>query len=220
MASAALLTAPPRSRRVSQRPAGQPLLTSELFLDWLEPGVRADLIGGKILMHSPVNLRHADLLNFLDPLLRAYIEAHDIGKLYRENVAVRLSARDTFMPDLGYFPKEQIARMAPAHVPFAPTFAVEALSPSSEKRDRTDKFASYELHGVQEYWLLDPEKLAHRFYRRSGDMFVEFADGVERIDSFSLPGFWVKRAWLDPERLPAVRACLAEITGARPRRRG
>lgn len=220
MASAALLTAPPRPRRAPPRPAGRPLLTSEQFLDWLEPGVRADLIDGKISMHSPVNLRHADLLNFLDHLLRTYVEDHDLGKLYRENVAVRLSARDTFMPDLCYFPTEQIARMAPAHVPFAPTFAVEAISPSSDKRDRTDKFSHYELHGVQEYWILDPEKLDHRFYRRSGEMLVEFADGADRIDSFSLPGFWVKRAWLDPERLPPVRPCAAEIAGAKPKRRG
>jgi Uma2 family endonuclease len=216
MAPSTLLEPSPRAARV---PVGEPLLSSEQFLDWLEPGIRADLVGGKIRMHSPVNLRHARLLNFLERLMAAHIEDHDLGELHRENVAVRLSARDTFMPDLAYFPKEQIARMAPSHVPFAPTFAVEAVSPSSEQRDRSEKFSRYELHGVQEYWILDPEKLAHRLYRRSGEMFTEFAAGAARIDSFSLPGFWVKRAWLDPERLPAVRTCLAEIGGAKARRR-
>ena len=217
MASPALLAPPPRPTRA---PLGRPLLNSEQFLDWLEPGVRADLIDGEIHLHSPVNLRHARLLNFFDHLMRSFIEEHDLGELHRENVAVRLSARDTFMPDLAFFPKEQIARMAPTHVPFAPTFAVEAVSPSSDRRDRTDKFSHYELHGVQEYWILDPEKLAHCFYRRSGEMFVEFAAGTDRIDSFSLPGFWAKRAWLNTERMPAVRACLAEIAGSKSKRRG
>lgn len=217
MASAIATTQPSRRRKI---PAGRPLLTSEQFLDWLEPHVYADLIGGTVFMHSPVNLRHADLLNFLDCLTRLFIEDNDLGVLHRENVAVRLSARDTFMPDLAFFPKEQIPRMAPSHVPFAPTFVVEALSPESAKRDRTEKFSRYELHGVQEYWILDPEKLDHRFYRRSGDMLQEFAEGADRIDAFTLPGFWVKRVWLDPARLPAVRACLAEITGPKPRRRG
>lgn len=199
----------------------QNLLTSEDFLDWLEPGVRADLIGGEIIMHSPVNLRHARLLNFVDHLLRSYIEHEDLGELHREAVAVRLSVRETFLPDLAFFTKGQAARLAPTHAPFAPTFVLEALSPTTAHNDTGRKFAAYELHGVQEYWILDPQKLAHRFHRRAGDMFVEFAAGAERIDSASIPGFWVKRAWLNPEQPPAVSACLAEILKQRkPRGRG
>ena len=83
-----MLTAPalPKS-------AGRRLLTSEEFLEWLQPGVRADLIGGEIVMHAPVNLRHARLLNFVDCLLRLYIEHEDLGELHREAVAIRLSVR-------------------------------------------------------------------------------------------------------------------------------
>ena len=208
--SAQLLSPPPRPR-----PANH-LLTSEEFLDWLEPGVRADLIGGEIYMHSPVNLRHANLINFLDHLLRSYLEEESLGVLHREVVAVRLSLRETFLPDLAYFTAQQAARFAEAHVPVAPTFVVEALSPATAHNDTRRKFSAYELHGVQEYWILDPQKLAHRFYRRAGDMFVEFAAGAARIDSASLPGFWVKRAWLNPEKPPAVRAALAEILKPRP----
>jgi hypothetical protein len=99
------------------KPATRRLLTSEEFLDWLQPGVFADLIGGEIVMHTPVNLRHARLLNFID----------------------------------------------------------------------------------------------HHFYRRAGDMLGEFAAGAEVVGSSSLPGFWVKRAWLNPEKLPPVSQCLREI---------
>jgi hypothetical protein len=42
------------------------LWTADEFLEWLEPGVFADLIDGEILMHSPVSLLHANLANFLD----------------------------------------------------------------------------------------------------------------------------------------------------------
>jgi Uma2 family endonuclease len=206
---------PPRLPRVRRHPA---LLTSEEFLDWLQPGIRADLIGGFIHMHSPVQLDHADLLNFFDSLLRQYIEEEQIGKLYRELVAVRLSSRETFMPDLAYFTTAQVARLPKSHAPFAPTFACEVLSPSSVKRDTEQKFAAYELHGVQEYWVLDPRKLVHRFYRLHVDVLEEFAEGEERVESVSIPGFWVKRAWLNPEKLPAVKSCLAEILRSRKRR--
>ena len=189
------------------------LMTSEEFLDWLQPGVFADLIGGEIAMHSPVNLRHARLINFVDRLLAAYLEAEDLGELHRESVAVRLSVRETFMPDLAYFTKAQAARLTGSHVSFAPPFIVEALSPATAANDTGRKFEAYELHGVQEYWILDPERLAHRFYRRAGDMLEDFGVGMERIDSLTVPGFWIKRSWLDPQKLPPVNACLAEILG-------
>jgi|GEM_PF-931689 len=191
---------------------GAVLLSSEQFLDWLQPGTFADLIGGQIAMHSPVNLRHATLVNFLDHLLRSYLEETDLGGvLHRESVAVRLSARETFMPELGYFTARQAERLGESHAAFAPMFVAEALSPSTAKNDLGPKFASYELHEVQEYWILDPQKLEHRFFRRAGDMLEEFATGVEKITSTSIQGFWVKRAWLNPEKMPKVSACLKEI---------
>ncbi|MBM3833536.1 MAG: Uma2 family endonuclease [Verrucomicrobia bacterium] len=200
------------------------LMTSEEFLDWLQPGTFADLIDGEIVMHSPVNLRHARLINFIDRLLSAYIEHEDLGELHRESVAVRLSVRETFLPDLAYFTKNQAARLMATHAPFAPAFVLEALSPGTAYNDTGRKFAACELHGVQEYWILDPEKLDHHFYRRTGDMLTEFAQEGARINSASIPGFWVNRGWLNPTKLPAVARCLAEIIAShkqgRHRRKG
>jgi Uma2 family endonuclease len=210
-----MITAVAQPRKREQR-----LLTSEQFLEWLEPGVFADLINGEIVKHPPVNLKHARLVNFIHLLLASYIENKDLGEIHRGSVAVRLSIRVMFMPDLAYFTKSQTARLAETHAPFAPTFVLEALSPSTAHNDLGRKFAAYELHDVQEYWILDPQKLDHHFYRREGDMFGEFAVGSERIESSSIHGFWVKRAWLNPAKLPAVSACLAEIIGTnKPSRR-
>ena len=205
------LTAMPVTPPLKKR-AVKPLLTSEDFLDWLEPGIFADLIGGEVHMHSPVNLRHATLVNFLDRLLANYLEEVDLeGVLHRETVAVRLSARETFMPDLCYFTQSQASRLGVSHAAFAPMFVVEALSPATAKRDRGLKFAAYERHGVQEYWVLDPDGLDHKFYRRAGDLLEEFAVGADKIESCSIPGFWVRRSWLDPEKPLKVKACLKEM---------
>jgi len=201
-------SAPPRRARVEK-----PLLTAAEFLDWLEPGVQADLIEGVVHMHSPVNLRHADLLNFMDFLLRGYVEQHELGKLYREVVAVRLGPRTVLMPDLAFFTPGQRRHFEASHIIAAPTFALEVLSPSSRRRDLGDKFAKYELHGVQEYWVLDPEELHHRFYRREGEYLVEFGQDEAVIRSVSIRGFRVKRAWLNPDRLPAVHQALADLPG-------
>ena len=152
-------------------------------------------------MHTPVSLRHARLVNFLHTLLTLFAEAKGIGEVHREVVAVRLSSRNVFLPDLAFFSSEQVPRMKETHVPFAPVWVCEALSSNTADRDVGPKFAAYEEHGVQEYWILDPETLAHRFYAREGEILVEFAKGDSRIRSHTIPGFRVERSWLNPGNL-------------------
>ena len=40
----------------------------------------------------------------------------------------------------------------------APDFVVEILSPSTQRRDRLEKYNLYRLAGVREYWIVDPER--------------------------------------------------------------
>jgi Uma2 family endonuclease len=190
------------------------LWTATDFLEWLKPGVHADLIYGEKFMHSPVNFRHARLLNFLHHLMDLYVQHKRIGEVHREVIAVRLSTRNVFLPDLAYFTPEQIGRLAESHAPFAPALVVEALSPWSADRDVGPKFAAYEEHGVQEYWVLDPDTRAHRFYHRQGEELVEFAAGEPVIRAHAIPGFWVRREWLNADPLPEVAPCLERVLAA------
>ena len=92
------------------------LLTAEDFLEWLEPGRTADLIDGEVCMHSPVSIRHARLLNFLDRLLGTYVDRHRLGELFREEVAVRLSSRNVFQPDLAFYRADRNNQVRENHV--------------------------------------------------------------------------------------------------------
>ena len=208
------LKAAERKEKRAVKPSLYPRLwTSEEFLDWLRPGVRADLIHGQLFMHSPANIYHGRQLNTLDYLLRGYIDAKQAGELFRESIAVQFDGRDVFLPDLCYFNPEQVSRLVPAYVPFAPTMVVEALSQRTARRDTGIKFAAYERHGVQEYWIIDPIEEDHRFFVREENLLVEFAKREDRVESRSLPGFFIKREWLSPTKAPSVRACLREILG-------
>ena len=204
------------------QPAGRPLISSEQFLDWLEPGIHADLIAGQIFTRSPSTFRHARYVNFLSHLMALYIEEFNLGELHRETIAIRLGPRDTFLPDLSYFTPEQVTRLGEPHADFAPVFVIEVLSPATAARDRGVKFSAYETHGVMEYWLIDPDNAQHHFYRRVGDVLEEYAADAAaalRVEALSIPGFWIKREWLDsPDRLPAISACLADLRDARPHR--
>jgi hypothetical protein len=89
------------------------------------------------------------------------------------SLTVLLSATSAFSPMTS-------RPLGPGTRPIAPTLVVEALSPWSADRDVGPKFAAYEEHGVQEYWVLDPEHLANRFYRREGELLVELPTSKER----------------------------------------
>ena len=187
------------------------LLTAEDFLSWLTPKRRADLLDGEIFMHSPVSIRHADLLNFLDRLLGSYVDRRSLGFLYREVVAVRLSSRNVFLPDLCFIRKERKDSIRENHIEGAPDLVVEVLSGRTADRDVGPKFAEYEQHGVTEYWVLDPETLAHRFYRRDGELLVEYGENAPKIESETVKGFFVRREWLDPGSLPSISDTLAAV---------
>ena len=188
------------------------LWTDEEFLAWLEADRHADLINGERYMHSPVSFIHARMTNFLDHLLRSYLGRSGVGgELHREVIAVRLSLRNVFMPDLSWFTEKQVAKLEPNHAPFAPTWVCEVLSPRTAKRDLGVKFAHYEAAGVREYWILDPESFEHRFYTQAGSALVEYASEGEWIPSRCIRGFKVRRSWLHPERHPDVERALEAI---------
>ena len=189
------------------------LLTASDFLEWLEPGQQADLIDGEVSVHSPVSTRHALLLNFVDRLMGVYVDRHQLGTLFREVVAVKLGSRNVFLPDLAFYRAERADAVKETHAEGAPDLVVEVLSPRTAERDIGPKFAEYEQHGVREYWILDPETLAHRFYRLHGEELVEYAHGADRIDSEVLAGFFLRRGWLDPAALVRIDDAMKEIEG-------
>jgi Uma2 family endonuclease len=79
-----------------------------------------------------------------------------------------------------------------------PEFVVEILSPSTAMKDLSKKKALYAKHGVQEYWIVNPEDLAVLAYRLDGKEFgrVREYKAGEDVDSSVLKGFsWKSGVW-------------------------
>jgi Uma2 family endonuclease len=69
-----------------------------------------------------------------------------------------------------------------------PDLVVEILSPSTARRDRTEKKAIYAANGVREYWLVDPRRrhvVVHALRGAGYDAGTTFASGV--VSSKVLP---------------------------------
>ncbi|MDX2075872.1 MAG: Uma2 family endonuclease [bacterium] len=66
----------------------------------------------------------------------------------------------------------------------APDFVVEILSPSTHRKDKGAKFDLYDQHGVQEYWIVDPQEQLIEVYTRQ-DEFLRRQGGYEIGKTFT-----------------------------------
>jgi Uma2 family endonuclease len=74
-----------------------------------------------------------------------------------EKTMIRLTRND-YEPDICFWRKERTVDFQPKQSAFpAPDFVVEILSDSTRERDYGIKLTDYARHGIQEYWIIDPD---------------------------------------------------------------
>jgi Uma2 family endonuclease len=143
--------------------------TQREFRRWVEHRPRADinhyeLIQGRIVMTPPAGRLHASIEAALVHLLREHAVATRLGTVFGSSAGYNLSSGDTVEPDVSFVSRERLAA-APGGGPdeflrAAPNLVIEILSPSTAKRDLTEKKSIYERNGVDEYWIVDPRHKA------------------------------------------------------------
>jgi Uma2 family endonuclease len=181
------------------------------FYDEMSETQKIEFINGEIIVHSPVRLRHSNTSGNLFALLRAYVQKHALGLVGHEKLLITLTRND-YEPDITFFGQAKAQTFTPDQVKFpAPDFVVEVLSDSTESVDRGIKFEDYALHGVAEYWIVDPEQESVEQYILQGEKYelaVKVKSGV--IQSLAVEGFEIPvRAIFDAaEQLAALQAIL------------
>ncbi|WP_353480058.1 Uma2 family endonuclease [Haliscomenobacter sp.] len=128
----------------------------EFYRD-VDDDMKVEFINGEIIVHSPVKKEHTDATGFLYQLLNVFVRVHKLGYVGYEKVLTALTRND-YEPDVVFFGTEKAASFKKGHWKYpAPDFVVEVLSDSTAHRDRGIKFNDYAAHGVEEYWIIDPE---------------------------------------------------------------
>lgn len=165
----------------------------EEFYNTITETDKAEFINGKIIMHSPVKIEHADVSITLSSLMHFYAQKHDLGRVYTEKVMIHLS-RNSYEPDIVFFKKEKAQNFTQRQMLFpAPDLIVEILSPSTEKADRGIKFIDYAMHGIQEYWLIDPlHQSVEQYLLQNENYELEFKSKANTIFSKALAGFTIE----------------------------
>ncbi|MFQ6033640.1 MAG: Uma2 family endonuclease [Candidatus Bipolaricaulia bacterium] len=189
-------------------------LTYEEFLAWCDEDTWAEWVDGKVIVLTPASDKHQDLVRFLVQVLGIYVEMKDLGVVrpapFQMKTGPELPGRE---PDILFIAKEHLDRLKETHLDGPADLVIEIVSSESRLRDRGEKFAEYEIGGVQEYWLIDPEERRADFYRLGEDGRYRIVDlepeGIYR--SQIIPDFWLRVEWLWQEPLPPVLDVLREL---------
>lgn len=182
-------------------------ISYEEFLDWCDEDTLAEWVDGDIVMTSPCSSIHQAVSDFLLKILGLYVEQRELGRVisapFQMKTGPALSGRE---PDLLFIARENLGRLKRTYLEGPADLVVEVVSPESRLRDRGEKLAEYEMGGVREYWILDPEEQRADFYVLAADGRYERqradAQGVHRAEVVA--GFWFKEEWLWQDPPPKV----------------
>ena len=188
-------------------------MSYEEFLAWCDEDTLAEWVDGEVVIYSPVSRRHQEVQKFLLGLLDGYVRARGLGIVLGAPFQMYLGPlKRGREPDVLFVKKENLGRLRETHLDGPADLVVEVVSEDSRLRDYGEKLAEYELGGVEEYWIVDPERNEVRFFQRKEGRFVPvFPDEAGIHRAAAIPGFWVRVGWLLSDPPPPVLDCLREL---------
>ena len=148
-----------------------------------------ELVDGELIPLSSATALHNIIRGKTEQLVRNYFDKNPIGGAVSETDC-RINSNTVRRPDLSIFIGDawQHLDLNRIPLPFAPTIAVEVLSPSEHAIEVSRKVRDYLGAGSKEVWLLDHENGELLVRTKAG---IRLLHGSDRLDSPLLPGFAV-----------------------------
>ncbi|MBI3635381.1 MAG: Uma2 family endonuclease [Candidatus Rokubacteria bacterium] len=141
------------------------VLTYEDYAALPNDGKRYEIHDGELSVTPAPGLRHQDVTGKLYAALLAYVTAQGTGRVFIAPVDVILARTSIVQPDIVYLAEERTHLMSERGIEGAPTLAVETLSESTRRTDRTTKLQLYARYDVSFYWIVDPATPSIEIYR-------------------------------------------------------
>lgn len=148
-------------------------LTYADYVLFPDDDLRHEIIEGEHYVTPSPATRHQRISGRLFHLIQSYLDTHPIGEVFDAPFDVLLSDINIVVPDLVYISNQRSHFITPKNLQGAPDLVIEILSPTTRPRDERLKRDVYERAGVEEYWLVDPERDLVDIYRRRGAVFQE-----------------------------------------------
>ena len=154
-------------------------------IEALPEGERAELINGEIYYMSSPSVTHQRIVMNLSAAIHSYIR-NNKGKceVFPSPFAVYLFG---IQDDTNYLEPDIVVVCDPEKTANekgcdgAPDFVIEVVSPSTASRDYLYKLNQYQMAGVKEYWIVNPDIRSvtrYDFANKDGSNAFSFNDAV------------------------------------------
>lgn len=150
----------------------------------LDDGLRYELVKGNLELMSPGPSTTHQLLNQGIYEQITFTCKSDYF-IFFAPIDVILSSTDVRQPDIAMVSRKRMDILTNRGIEGAPDLVVEIISPSSVKRDKLDKLATYASYEIPEYWIVDPgmESLEQYVLKENRYELVELYQNDEQITS-------------------------------------
>jgi Uma2 family endonuclease len=145
------------------------VLTYEDYAALPDDGKRYELHEGELSVTPAPGTWHQRVLLNLALILAPYVRTHTSGELFIAPFDCIMTNITVVEPDLLYVDEARRRLVSPRALEGAPTLAIEILSPSTRHIDRRRKMALYAKHGVEWYWIVDPDAQTIDAYHLEAD---------------------------------------------------
>lgn len=180
-------------------------LSADSYLALADDGYRYELIDGVVIMSpSPTPLHQAVMLEIAYQI-KAFLRSSPIGRVLVETDVVLMRRADetdlVYRPELVFYRQTGGRHQIPKRLEGPPDLVVEVLSPATRNLDLKTKREDYEVAGVTEYWVVDPNAKSLLFLRMLNGKYEEVGPDGDSFASEAIPGFRlnitdVKAEWL------------------------
>lgn len=152
-----------------------------------------ELINGELVRKQSPTLGHQLVSSEIEFQLMAFSKKTNSGKVLHAPMDVVLDDNNAYHPDIFFVKKERyfIFDDKEKVVIGAPDLVIEILSKSTAAEDKGSKKDNYELHGVREYWLVDPVRKSIEVYALVNERFklISYLEENGILKSSVLEGF-------------------------------
>ena len=135
----------------------RPPRTIREVYDALPEGTMAQLIQSQLVMSPAPTYGHQKLVVRLCTMINSFLNQHDMGEVLVAPFDVHLDDENVYQPDILFIRNDQLSNIRKDGFHGAPDVVIELLSSFTSRYDLGQKKAGYERHGVQEYWIVDPD---------------------------------------------------------------
>ncbi len=173
-----------------------------------------EYLDGRIVMHSPASRRHEDLFRFLLTLFSGFLDEKKGATVLGSRYPMRLDPNWSPEPDLMVVKDSRRHLMTAQRLEGAADLVVEIVSESDPRLDYREKLPRYREAGIGEIWIVDPfRKQVHVETSSEKSEYQVASVSSGRLESCTIPEFWMDCSWLWQEKLPSTMQCLRTILG-------